>query len=165
MSKKQHVKYRHQYGATGLAETDPHYKDPEAFTDAVEVEDIKVIQLLPEERKRLVKEKTTTIMEGIEFCQYPNGWRGWVANYPDGSKRYFCILPSGEACEQLPVKGTFINNSFWDKVERFFGVTPEMRATVDPKIDKVHAKMFLIGAAIATVLVGAIAWWIRSAVS
>ena len=154
MSKKSQVIVRSQPGATGLPKDDPHYNDPSAFAEPVEAEDIKVIQLHPDERKRLLKEGTTSVYtQGFQFLQFPNGSLGY--------KYFSLMIGNGKSKEIKLVDKTFVwYDSLMDKLEVFL-IGEKDRAYNTSKVDKVHAAMFCAGAVLAGLVVAGIAWLLR----
>lgn len=159
MSKKQAI-IKFQPGATGLAENDPHYNDPKAFAQPEKAEDIKVIQLHPEERERLLKEGTTSVYsQGFKFLQFPDGSYGYKVLFNDGTEKYFKLLiDSGKSKEIKLVDKTFVwYGSLMDKLEVFL-IGEKDRAYNTSKVDKVHAAMFGVGAILACAVVAGIAW-------
>lgn len=164
MSKKNpQVIVKFQPGATGLAENDPHYNDPSAFAEPVKAEDIKVVQLHPEERERLLKEKTTSVYnQGFTFLQFPDGSYGYKAKFENGTEKYFQLtIGNGKSKEIKLVDKTFVwYDSFMDKLEVFL-IGEKDRAYNTSKVDKVHAAMFGVGAVLAGLVVAGIAWLLR----
>lgn len=164
MSKKNpQVIVKFQPGATGLDKNDPHYNDPSAFAEPVEAEDIKVVQLHPDERKRLLKEGTTSVYtQGFQFLQFPDGSLGYKATFEDGTEKYFSLMiGNGKSKEIKLVDKTFVwYDSLMDKLEVFL-IGEKDRAYNTSKVDKVHAAMFGVGAVLACLVVAGIAWLLR----
>lgn len=98
---------------------------------------------------------------GVDLIVYPNGARGLRLTGKDGSEKFYEVLLDGSIIEVIPYKDTFLYNGFWNKIERFFGVSNEMRYTNSKKIDLVHALMFGVGIAVVTVLTYIVALILR----
>ena len=124
----------------------------------IEAEDQKVIQVGKAYREKSREYKGLFNQDAVDFIQYPNGEKGIRVHLNDGTTEYWMVNVNGEMTPMIEYKDSYHPNFFWDKVERFFGITPQMRLDIDKRIDYIHAAMFLTGAAILGGIVAGISY-------
>lgn len=153
------IKHRH------MLKDDLTFVNPEEFkfTDA---KDIKPVQLHPSaaEANRNFW-KSWTECDGVEFVVFPQGSRGLRVTQEDGTVKYYIVdINDGKVYNAIETKSAFHKNDWKFRLDRFFGITPEMREAGSNKIHVIHALMFLGGAAIVTGICGLVAWYISQAI-
>lgn len=135
------------------------HRDGWKYTEA---KDVKVVQM-DEKLNKLVKSNLGLInLEGVEFILDSVGHRGLRVKFEDGTEKFIIVDRYGKVREHKMTKFGLMQNTLWTKVERFFGISDELRAKPTKKIDFIHLCMFLLGVTVVGGLFGLLAWFINS---
>ena len=124
----------------------------------IEAEDQKVIQVGKYYREKSREYKGLLNQDAVDFIQYPRGEKGVRVHLNDGTIEYWMVDINGKMTPMIEYKDSYHPNFFWDKVERFFGVTPQMRLDIDKRIDYIHMAMFAVGATILGLITAGVAY-------